>query len=275
MKRALLWVCCLFSMAPVLIGQMAFTDSVLTVTENFDTFDSDGFVPTSSSPTAGQLNSDNWRVAGLSTDETMAFGDIQTGTDFTGGSSIEDWGGTTTGGVQHIDDGTGNVVFGIQPSSVDFTAGAIEFRVQNNASSAITLTSIAYDVYSYNDKTRSSYFNGYYSTVGGYVYNDASTLNNYTLVSSYTSPGADDDTLTTINVSESVSIQVDPGDFVYILWEGDNAGSGSGYDEFAIDNVSLGAQVIPEPSTYALIFGGLALAVVFWKRKRSGVSKIA
>jgi hypothetical protein len=44
--------------------------------------------------------------------------------------------------------------------------------------------------------------------------------------------------------------------------------STSAYQTLAIDNFSYSASAIPEPSTYAAIFGSLALAGTIWHRRR-------
>lgn len=45
-------------------------------------------------------------------------------------------------------------------------------------------------------------------------------------------------------------------------------GVSEGVDEFITGNTTLSLTAIPEPSTYALIFGGLAIAGVIWKRRK-------
>ncbi len=40
-------------------------------------------------------------------------------------------------------------------------------------------------------------------------------------------------------------------------------------DFFGFDNVALSASAVPEPSTYAALFGGLALAGAVWHRRRA------
>lgn len=64
------------------------------------------------------------------------------------------------------------------------------------------------------------------------------------------------------------NLSIAPDDFYYFRWSGDDfSGSGGARDQFAIDNITISAEVIPEPKTYALIFGALALTLVMVRRR--------
>ena len=56
------------------------------------------------------------------------------------------------------------------------------------------------------------------------------------------------------------------GSSFYLRWNFDTSGSNS--QGLGLDNVSLTASAIPEPSTYAAIFGTLALVGTVWHRRR-------
>ena len=58
-----------------------------------------------------------------------------------------------------------------------------------------------------------------------------------------------------------------PVEIRFYGWNGDNSAF-AGFGDTTGNDLVLNGNVIPEPSTYALIFGGLALGVVFLKRKR-------
>ena len=47
------------------------------------------------------------------------------------------------------------------------------------------------------------------------------------------------------------------------------SGSAASGENFSLESFTITPSAIPEPSTYALIFGGLALGLVVWKRRRS------
>jgi len=52
-----------------------------------------------------------------------------------------------------------------------------------------------------------------------------------------------------------------------ILTTGNSTGTAY-FDNFAIDTTGANLSVIPEPSTYALLFGTLGLGLAFWRRSR-------
>lgn len=47
------------------------------------------------------------------------------------------------------------------------------------------------------------------------------------------------------------------------------SGAAASGENFSLESFTVTPSAIPEPSTYALIFGGLALGLVVWKRRRS------
>lgn len=73
----------------------------------------------------------------------------------------------------------------------------------------------------------------------------------------------------TVTFTTGASVSSDP---IAIKWSSTNAGTTAFVDSnyFGFDNVTLSyVSAIPEPSTYAAIFGGLALGFVVWRRRRS------
>ena len=65
-------------------------------------------------------------------------------------------------------------------------------------------------------------------------------------------------TLTALNLS--------PGSAFYLRWEFDTTGMNS--QGLGLDNFSLTASAVPEPSTYAAIAGAAALIGASWHRRR-------
>ena len=262
-RKYVCFLCLVFSigLSPINqgYGQVALTSLTgagSSVTASFDDFTGAGFSPT---PSAGQLNSNEFRVRGLSAGN-MSWGDTATNGDFARGTSA---GGASQGGIYAFDvDNTAGVdrALGVQANNNDFTAGRLEWRVQNNTGTTLTEIDIAYDIYVNNDQDRQSELTFRFVDDNG-----------QTLVSSldyFTPTTADANGWDLTSRSARLSINLAPGNFIQFRWRG-NDESGSGRrDEIAIDNLS--ASVVPEPSTYVLIVGLVALVGVILKlRARS------
>ncbi|GIW97258.1 MAG: hypothetical protein KatS3mg111_0591 [Pirellulaceae bacterium] len=161
-------------------ADLIFTAINTTETITFTGFDGSGFSPT---PSSGQLDSNTWRVTGLS-EGNGSFGGTHTTGDFARETSS---GGVGTGGIYAFNTGsTSGVGLGVQPTGEDFTPGTITLRLKNDTGVVIEDLEIAYDVFIYNDQNRSNSFNFQYSA------DDTS----YTPVSSLNlaSPGGADST---------------------------------------------------------------------------------
>ncbi len=205
---------------------VAQAQGTLPFSENFSTFTGAGFDTT---PAAGQLDSDTWRITGMSEGDGT-FGGTHTAGDFARGTST---GGITTGGTYAFNVGSGNIILGVQPTDPDFTPGTITLRIQNTTGSPITDLNVAYDIFYRNDQPRSNSLNFGHST-------DDMT---YTMVGAldFTTPLAAD-ALGWQSVARSTTItglNIPNGDFVYLQWRGNDAGGSGGRDEYGIDNVSV------------------------------------
>ncbi|NJN67025.1 MAG: hypothetical protein HC884_10110, partial [Chloroflexaceae bacterium] len=218
----------LFTLVPVLAPQAptAHADTSLFA-EDFTNFTGSGFAP---APSAGQLDSDLWRVNGLSDSPTTSFGDTRNTGDFARGSSA---GGVTTGGMYAFDVGSGNIVLGVQPGGSDFTPGTITLKLTNTSGSPVTELDIAYDLWYLNDQPRANTLNFSYST-------DDST---YTPVAAldFTSPEVSD-ALGWQSVARATtlsSLNLAPGASFYLQWTGDDATGSLNRDEFGIDAISV------------------------------------
>lgn len=207
-------------------------------------------------PSAGQLNSNAWRITGVRPGDTT-FGGDHTDVSFTRGLST---GGVLAGGLYAFDVGGGNRTLGIQPHGQgDFIPGAITLRIQNNTGGTVNSWDLSYDLFVLNDQNRSHSFDWAWST-------DDVT---YTNLHEYVSPqGAD--ALGWSNVASpaasNLSASVVDGGYLYLQWAGAYVAGSGGYDEFAIDNISVTA--IPEPATAALLVGGLGLLLVVRRRRQ-------
>ncbi|MEX0642810.1 MAG: hypothetical protein WD468_08930 [Pirellulales bacterium] len=214
-----------------------------------------------STPTAGQLDSDTWAMNGTGAGggmATLAFGDLRASGVYNKGSST---GGVSSNGFYAFNVGGGNVAFGVQPGSGTFNPGTLTLRVKNTTGSTLADWSVAYDIFAWNDGGRSTSIKFMYSTSDSTGIG-ANTL--YTAVSAldYSSPEAFIGTGWSAATPKStqIPVAVPNNGFLYLRWAfADVSGSGT-YDEFALDNISVGVAAVPEPG--AVLFGGLVIAMI-------------
>jgi len=198
---------------------------------NFTGFTAAGFTP---SPTAGQLNSNEWLVTGCSDNMTPTFGSTLTSLDFTNGTSP---GNVTGGGVWAFDVGSSNITLGVQPTGPDWTPGSFILRIQNNTGQVIGKLDISYSIYVRNDQARGNSFNFSHSS-DNITYISESSLD-------YTSPAALD-ALGWVEVTRSITligVNIDPSGLYYLRWTGDDLSGSGSRDEFGLDNVSITAML--------------------------------
>lgn len=233
--------------APTLGWQITSTNTAFSI--DFDNtvpyvnnsqFSGSGFTP---NPTTGQLNSNTFRVDGLS-DGTMTWGESKTSGDFARGTSL---GGVSTGGIYSFTVSTDNNALGVQPTTDDFTSGNLYLRVQNKTGFSINSATVFYKVYIKNDQDRGNIFNFSYSTDDNTYYN----LSSVDLVSWMTKESSASwrcyvrsKTITGINVSNN--------QYLCLRWNGDDFQGSDNRDEFALDDISI----IFNPSTTIPSFSG-------------------
>ena len=234
------------------VAQFSVTDTSANII-NFNSFTGTGFAPT---PSAGQLDSDTWSIAGF--DNNVVFGGTGASGDPARGTST---GGTNSGGVYAFEVAASDFALGVQPGTSDFTPGDFTFALTNNTGSTVTSFTVSYDVYIYNDQSRSNSLGFGYST-------DDST---YTSVgsASVTSAEAADVSPAWVSSNQSFTISgitLTNGSNFFFQWTGNDVGGGGSRDEFAIDNLTFSA-VVPEPSAYAMLAGLSALGFVMLRRR--------
>lgn len=196
-------------------------------------------------PAPGQLDSDAWKITGLS-DGTTNFGGSYTSGDYAKGAST---GGVTSGGLYSFETATGNSAFGVQPTSTDFSPGTIVLRVINNTGFAVDSFFVSYNLKVLNDADRANSFNL------GYAVNDSTSFT-FPASLNYTSVEALSATPTWVNINFSAGIvaSIPVGGSLYIAWESDDVSGSGSRDEFAIDDIVVrmdtgsSGQVTPTPS---------------------------
>ena len=191
----------------------------------FTGFSGSGFSP---EPSAGQLDSDNWIVSGLS-DGTLTWGGTKASGDFARGSRIF---GATTGGIYAFTDSPGGNCLGVQPTSDDFTLGAFTLRLRNDIAPPLIGFTIAYRIYCYNDEARANSFKFAFSTNGL----DTCLVPDL----DYISPELADGTLTNVaRQTTQMDLRVESGGHLYLIWSGGDEGGSESRDEFALDEIVI------------------------------------
>jgi hypothetical protein len=216
--------------SPIPVAASLSIDAPLTTyTIDFTGFTGAGFTP---DPAAGQLDSDTWRVSGLS-DGDMPFGGTGTGAVFARGTSA---GGINPGGIYAFTVAPGVTALGVQPTNGEFTPGEIVLRILNNTGGKITDIDVDYDLWVYNDQDRSSSFDLAHSP-------DDSIYT--TLITFSTTASKDASGWTQHMNSTSISGLATPdGGFYYLRWSSDDAGgSGSKRDELGLTNIQIAVTV--------------------------------
>ena len=267
MKRLLIAASLTFSI--LCVGQDAFASLVInslntTTTVTFDstlTGSNNGqFAGTGLDTvvTSGRLDSNSWRVLGMS-DGASTFGGAHTTGDFNRGQST---GGVTTGGLYAFDrDSTAavNRILGVQPGGSDFVTNAsFTLRVQNNTGSTASHFKLAYDIWALNNEPRANSFNFAYST-------DDITYTPFAGFD-FTTPGTADvlgwqSTNRTGTFSQSVS----NSSLLYLRWSSADVSGAGNRDEFGLDGI--GFSFVPEPTSF-LMFGTVVLAGLSRRRKK-------
>ena len=203
------------------------------VVERFDGFLGAGLVPM---PTPdAELDSDEWRVTGLSDGDTAYGGTFTTG-DYARGSST---GATGTGGIYAFDVGVGgpNPTLGLQPGGSDVTPGTVELRVQNGTGAPLTQIEVSYTFYVYNDQARASSMD---------VEVERETMPTPVAAPSLsaTTPEAADGAPAWVGMSLSATIDlsatpVAAGDNLIVRFTTDDLSGSGSRDEIAIDDVTV------------------------------------
>ena len=225
--------------------------------EDFDEYRGEGF---QSTPGSGQLDSDFWSISGLS-DGDLEFGGTKISGDFSRGTSF---GAVRTGGLYGFEmvEGSGNYILGVQPTGSDFSPGAIQLRFTNNTGADLQGIIVRYEIAVFNDQQRSNSFNFSHKDDTGDTFTAVPSLDFTTTETGDSSPTWE----ITHRTTTLTGITLAAGDDYFLQWSSDGVSGSGSMDQFGLNNVAISA--IPEPSTYALFFGSLALVVAIWKKRR-------
>ena len=206
---------------------------------NFTGFTAAGFAP---NPTATQLDSDVWRVVGLSDITNPAYGFTATTGDFARGV-INGSADPTTAGVYSP---SSNAALVVQPTGAELDVGGfIEARILNNTGATATSFNIAFDWAYRNSAARASNLQLSYSTDG----------TNFTVASAanFTTPGTAEATTPAVfsyqnEVLTLSNLAVADGGNLYLRWTHLNSTGSGSRDEVGIDNITVDAVTSTQAS---------------------------
>ncbi len=223
-------------------------------------FAGSGFQP---SPTVGMLDSDGFATTGLS-DGDLGFGGTGTSGDYARGTST---GGVTTGGIYGFEVASSDFTLGFQPGGSDLTPGDIILKITNNTGVDIATIDISYEIWEFNDQSRSTSLNFSHSP-DDITYASVPSLD-FTSVQTGTAPDPPippGPSWQMVTRSYSIDISSTPlsnGNDFYLKWTTDDVlGSGS-RDELALDDISITMKepIAPDTDTEVLSFGIQSVAI--------------
>jgi len=194
---------------------------------DFSGFQGQGITTT---PSAGQLDSNDWRASGLSDGDTHLLGNHTSG-DYARGVSN---GGVRTGGLYAFDTGGGNIALGGQATGSDLSPGEIALRVLNDTGHTVDQLSLSYELYFYNDGTRSSLFGFGYSPEPG-IFLDVPELTQV----SQEQPDTNSQWVLSSLAFQMSDLNLSDGAFLELIWQIDDFSGVGGRDEFALDNIKI------------------------------------
>lgn len=209
----------------------------------------------------------SWNPVTSSANTTGEYGFASTGA-VTAGSLVRGFKDESGGGVAGLGEyeigSTASDGIAIEVGSGSFVDGAFYLRFRNNTGSTVDSWKINYDGLFSNLTDGSATATFTYSSD-----NWGSTLTNANL--SFTSGGA----LTAAAwvdagiTEQTITASVANGSDLIIGWAITGTLDGSfNSDVIAFDNISVTATAVPEPSTYALIFGGIVLGFAVYRRRK-------
>ena len=273
MRRSLLLLAAAFAAGPALAQiPLGLTPSRI----DFNDYRGTGFAPT---PAAGQLDSDNFVVYGLSdgptaqtgspaADRPAQFGETRTTGDYARGESTGNVSGGT-GGIYAFQTETDDYALGAQPTGSDFNPGLIYIRYQNTTGTTLHSVSVQGEFKVYNDSPRST-------ALAMYVFPDV-VIDGTGLETSRGTPIVVAITQTpaaavlpaawaTIRFAGTAEgIDLSPGETFYVQLRSQDASGTGNRDEVAIDDIEVSAVSETIGTTLSPPFGTGAENVAGWR----------
>jgi cysteine-rich repeat protein len=227
----------------VALADISIGDSGATV--DFTGFTGGGFT---SSPGAGQLDSDDWAISGFSNGD-LNFGGTNTSDGYmrkpaTMGAGA---GGPATTGAPagstnpgpgiydfYVDQATDNYFLGVFSSTDDFTPGTITARFKNTRAKSIVSMTVAFRVLTWNNTTHTNTLTAHYST-------DNATWVDLQLSQSTNGPVDASLSWDSFQKSKPITVTIPVNGNFYLRWTGSDTMSGDG-DSMGIDDIVLTPQ---------------------------------
>ena len=192
---------------------------------NNGAFAGDGLTST---PAAGQLDSDGWKFNGFSQGNTSFGGSYTSGDYAKGGSS----GGVFSGGLYSFEVSPGDSALGVQPTGSDWTPGDMILMVINNSGEDVDSIYLSYDLYINNNEARGNSFNFGWNINNSNSFNNVPALNETSLQASQGSV-----LWVAFNKETTINSTLNDGDTLYLAWSGADVNGSGSRDEFALDNI--------------------------------------
>jgi hypothetical protein len=193
-------------------------------------YTADGLVPV---PGPGQLSSNEWLVTGMNDGDSSFGGTFDEG-DFAEGASNGGVTGDGTGGLWAFSTTPGDPAFGFQQTADDLTPGRIFLRFLNASGVDLVDPTVRFEVWTFNDSTRSSELEFAWSLDGGAFVTEGSLL--------VLTPELADPTPAWELAPRSVvlgGVTIPPGHELMLRWSPDNHSGSGGFDELAIDDIEI------------------------------------
>jgi hypothetical protein len=232
-------------------AQIAITTPGVAVTENFDSL---GTSATATLPA-------HWRMTAAGT-STVTWADATNVTATTQQASANS---PTTGGRYNWGQSSTDRAIGFMTSSGYASPNSILASFTNSTGSTIHELTISFDYERYRLNTAAASISFSYSTDGSnWISASAGDSGAF-------STGSSSYGFTTLISSQSRSVtlsslDLNPDSAFYLRWHFNTTGANS--QGLGLDNFSLTASAVPEPSTYAAIAGATALLGAAWHRRR-------